>query len=306
MARLHHGREFGRRGVGFRRHVERAGVVTGARPCRAAGRARRPRRRAARPRACKRGLRADARLGPHRRDHGDRVLHRIEHHDERRPDQHRVGNADRIGIGRRAVPPSAAPCRSRDSRTRRPPSAAGPRAARCGFRRSARAAPRAAARGQGAKAVGIAARRAVDLGARRRSCARSGRDRARSSNSGRAPRRLRPTRTGSSSAAPPAIFRNAETGVSRSATSVVQTHLRFAAVVARGEGVGRRLDLHGGCSVLRAAAGDLVQRALIDADADLALQPRDVLRDQVFGVARLQRFVETLGVGRPPRRAAAP
>ena len=65
---------------------------------------------------------------------------------ERRADQHRVGHADRIGIGRPAAPPSAAPCRSRDSRTGRPPSAAGRRAARCGFRRSARAAPRAAAR----------------------------------------------------------------------------------------------------------------------------------------------------------------
>ena len=74
------------------------------------------------------------------------VLHRVEHHHQRRADQDRVGNADRIGIGRPAAPPSAAPCRSRDSRTRRPPSAAARPAARCGFRRSARAARRAAAR----------------------------------------------------------------------------------------------------------------------------------------------------------------
>ena len=97
-----------------------------------------------------------------------RVLHRVEHDHDGRPDQDRVGNADRIGLGRPAAPPSAAPCRSRDSRTRRPPSAAGRRAARCGFRRSARAAPRAAAAAQGAKASGSVRARAVDLGARRR------------------------------------------------------------------------------------------------------------------------------------------
>ena len=50
--------------------------------------------------ACERGLGRHAFLGPHRRHHRDHVAHRIEHHDDRRPHQHRVRNADRVGIGR--------------------------------------------------------------------------------------------------------------------------------------------------------------------------------------------------------------
>ena len=123
-----------------------------------------PARRSSRAR--QRRLRRDARLRPHRRDDGDRSPS-----PRRTPRRASAGSAPRRECrsdrdGRRAVPPSAAPCRSRDSRTRRPPSAAGRRAARCGFRRSARAAPASGGCGQGAKAVGIAARIAVDLGPR--------------------------------------------------------------------------------------------------------------------------------------------
>src|SRR3954467_11899962 len=50
-------------------------------------------------------------------------------------------------------------------------------------------------------------------------------------------------------------------------------------------------------SVLRAAATDLIQRARIDGDADLALHPGEVLGVQVFGAARPQRFVDALDVG---------
>ena len=43
----------------------------------------------------------DAFFRPHRRHHRDRILHRVEHHDDGRAHQHGVGNADRIRIGRR-------------------------------------------------------------------------------------------------------------------------------------------------------------------------------------------------------------
>ncbi len=43
----------------------------------------------------------DTRVRPHRRDDRDGVLDRVEHHHDGGAHQHRVGNADRIGIGRR-------------------------------------------------------------------------------------------------------------------------------------------------------------------------------------------------------------
>ena len=123
---------------------------------------------AARSRARERGLGVDAGLRPHRRDHGD-----ARPSPRRTPRSASGGSARRRECrsdrdGRRAVPPSAAPCRSRDSRTRRPPSAAARRAARCGFRRSARAALRAAAAGRARRPIGLRPRVAIDLGARRR------------------------------------------------------------------------------------------------------------------------------------------
>ena len=118
------------------------------------GRAHRRRRSGAR-RPRERGARPTRPVGPHRRDHRDGVLDRVEH-----DHQGRAAPAPRRGCRsgrdwRAAAPPSAAPCRSRDSRRCRPPSAAARRAARCGFRRSARAAPRAAPRGRARTRRGV-------------------------------------------------------------------------------------------------------------------------------------------------------
>ena len=82
-----------------------------------AARARAHRRRGATPAGGRTGVTSEISSGT---DVEDR------HH--RRAHQHRVGHAERVGIGRAAAP-SAGPCRSRDSRTRRRPSAAGRAAA---------------------------------------------------------------------------------------------------------------------------------------------------------------------------------
>ena len=63
--------------------------------------------------------------------------------------------------------------------------------------------------------------------------------------------------------------------------------LRLAAGVAFGEGALRRLDLHDcGYWFGRAAADDLRQRGLVDRDADLVFQPREIFADNVVGVGR--------------------
>ena len=164
---------FVRRGVRVRRHVERACVVFGQRlverPVEAFDNAGQPL-----DGARERRLGVDAFFRAHRRHHGDRVLHRVEHDDDASaaPGPRRECRSDPDWAA--AALPSAAPCRSRDSRTRRPPSAAGCRARRCGFPRSARATPASGGSGQGAKASGLCARGAVDFGLARRWCARSG------------------------------------------------------------------------------------------------------------------------------------
>ena len=53
------------------------------------------------PARAERGLGGDALFRAHRRDHRDGVLDRVEHDHDGRAQQHRVGDADRIGIGRR-------------------------------------------------------------------------------------------------------------------------------------------------------------------------------------------------------------
>ena len=71
------------------------------------------------------GARADAELGADRRHDRQLVLHRIEDRDDARADQDRVGHVDRLRLRLPAAAPSAAPCRRRGSRRRRPTSAAG-------------------------------------------------------------------------------------------------------------------------------------------------------------------------------------
>ena len=101
-----------------------------------------------------RRARGNARSGADRRHHHHLVAHAVEHDHHGRADQDRLGHADRIGLGRRRAAPSGAPCRSRDSRTRPPTSAAARRAGRCGIPRAARAAPPAACRGRGRRRRG--------------------------------------------------------------------------------------------------------------------------------------------------------
>ncbi len=138
--------------------------------------------------------------GPHRRHDRDGVLHRVEHHDQRRADQHRVGNADRVGIGRGQLlhQPHHVVAEIAEHAGRHRRQVVGQRDAAFGDQRAQRLERRLRARRRNASGVG--ARRAVDLGALRRRRARSGPARGRSPNSGRAPRRLRPTPAGSSSA----------------------------------------------------------------------------------------------------------
>ena len=121
----HHALVFGRRGVGARQHGERPGMAVGG------GVIERPVERVddrGEPLAGarERGLGGDARFRAHRRDHRDAC---------RRPRRTRprwsAASGSRPGCrsGRdwaAATPPSAAPCRSRDSRRCRPPSAAAP------------------------------------------------------------------------------------------------------------------------------------------------------------------------------------
>ena len=141
---LHHALVFGRRGVGRRQHRQRAGVRLGG------GMIERLVERIdddGEPvaRARQRGLGRHAFFRAHRRDHRDGVLDRVEHDHDGRPHQHGVGQADRDPGWATAASPSAGPCRSRDSRRCRRPSAAARRAARSRSRRRARAATRAAA-----------------------------------------------------------------------------------------------------------------------------------------------------------------
>ena len=58
-------------------------------------------RRQAFDRARERRLRGHAGLRPHRRDDGDRILDRVEGDHQGRPDEDRIGNADRVGTRRR-------------------------------------------------------------------------------------------------------------------------------------------------------------------------------------------------------------
>ena len=75
----HHRAVFVRRGVGLSAARRAARRRRRPRPCRAAGRAHRRSPASRSLRARERGLRRDARLRPHRRHDGDRVLHRVEH-----------------------------------------------------------------------------------------------------------------------------------------------------------------------------------------------------------------------------------
>ena len=110
----------------------------------------------------------------------------------------RVGNADRVGIGRRKLlhQPHHVVAEIAEHAGGHRRQCLGQFDPAFGDQRAQRGERRL---GQAREAVGWP-RRAVDLGARRRWCAKSGRARARSPNSGRAPRRLRPIRAGSSSA----------------------------------------------------------------------------------------------------------
>ena len=199
-------------------------VVEGQGPLERPGDALEPRQRRSRRPPCAEtpGLR------PHGRDEGDLVAHGVEHHHHGRPDQDRVGNAERVRIRRRAGAPSAAPCRSRDSRTGPPPWAAGRRRAAGRSRRSAPAGSSSGARSSGTKALA---------------------DRAPARSSAARPSWQRQTRSGSS----PIIekrpahraaldrfeqegrarrgrcrsFRKAATGVRRSPTSVARSDRRL-------------------------------------------------------------------------------
>ena len=73
-------------------------------------------------------------------------------------------------------------------------------------------------------------------------------------------------------------------------------HLRLAPPIAFGEGGFRRLDLHGTFYCCVAAADDLIQRGLIDGDAEVVFQPRDIFGDDVVGVRILQHIGDRLAL----------
>ena len=153
--------------------------------------------------------------------------------------------------------------------------------------------------GQGVKASGFAARVAVDLGA-----AAVG-----------APDQIRLDADDRMAAAHRAAFHQLEQEAHRLAAAELEErrdrrlqvgdqrrphHLRFAAGVTFGEDALRRLDLHSLRFYLagRAAADDLVERGLVEADAEFAFQPRQVFAEHVVGVGILQRGFEPLRVRR--------
>ena len=167
----HHRLVFGRRGVGFRRHVERASIEFGQRlverTVEAVDNAGQPL-----DRAIERGLGVDTALRPHRRDDGDGILHRVEHDDDGRAHQDRVGNADRIGIGRRQIfhQPHHVVAEIAEHAGRHRRQAVGQIDAAFGDQRAQRVERRIRA---GRKGVGFGARAAIDFGLRGRSSARS-------------------------------------------------------------------------------------------------------------------------------------
>ena len=71
-----------------------------------------------------RGFGGNVCLWIHRRCQGQFVVDVVEDREQRRTQQQRVGNAEHGRGSSPASAPSAAPCRSRDSRPARPPSAA--------------------------------------------------------------------------------------------------------------------------------------------------------------------------------------
>ena len=94
------------------------------------------------------GRRADRRHDRHL------VARRVEHHHHGRPDEQHV-RARRSGRAwPAAAAPSGAPCRSRDSRTRRPTSAAAPAAGRCAIPASSALSAASGSPGTGDEGVG--------------------------------------------------------------------------------------------------------------------------------------------------------
>ena len=292
----HHRLVFGRRGVGFRRHVERAGVEFGQRlverPVEAFDDAGQPL-----DRARERGLGVDAFLRAHRRHHRDRILHRVEHDDDGRAHQHRVGNADRIGIGRRQFlhQPHHVVAEIAEHAGRHRRQAVGQVDAAFRDQRAQRLERRL---GAGREGVGLGARAAVDLGLRAVG----------------APDQIRLEPDDRIAAAHRAAFHRLQQKAHRLAAAELEEgrdrrlqvgdqrgphHLRLR----RGRSV-RRMRFPTARSAWaqligwRAAADDLVQRRLVERDAEIVFEPRDIFADDVVGVGILQRGRELLGFRR--------
>ena len=159
----HHRGVLGRRRVRGRRDRERAGV--------AVGRAQDQRVEAVDDggQPFDREIEGDAgrhvRVRPHRRDHRDAVLDRVEHHHQASAGSARRRECRSGPDWAAGAPPSAAPCRSRDSRRCRPP--CGGRLSGSAMRLSAISARIASsgASGTATKASRPVARVAIDLGA---------------------------------------------------------------------------------------------------------------------------------------------
>ena len=246
-------------------------------------------------RARERRLGADAGFRPHRRDHGDAVLHRVEHHDQRRADQDRVGNADRIGMagGQLLHQPHHVVAEIAEHAGRHRRQAVGQRDAAFGDQRAQRLERRLAGRARSRRAWRCALRlisaRApfdapdqVGLEADDRIAAahRAAFDRLEQEAHRPRARDLQERRD-----------RRLQVGDQRG-----PHHLRLAARVARGEALGRRLDLHGRFSSARRRVAWLSAFWLMVTPTSFCSRDQ-ILRREVLAERDLQCLVDALGVG---------
>ncbi len=248
-------------------------------------------------RARQRGLRCHAGVHPHRGDHGDRVLDRVENNDERRANQDGVGNADRIAARRRQILHQADHVvaeiaehagRHRRQRRRQRDAAFGDDVAQRGERRVAR-------RHESGR---IGVRRAVDL----RALAVDAEDEV-----GLEPDdRIAPAHRAAFDRFQKKTHRPAARDLQEGRDRRFQIgdqsgpdELRLAGRVARRERLRGRLDLHlvGVQRVIARTPHGLRQCGPVDAGAEIGFEPRHILADHVVGHLPLHRLRDGFDVG---------